>query len=907
MEEADPTVPTPATVDDSETADEATSAAAGDIEAGSSVGRYIVLSTLGKGGSGVVYAAFDPRLDRKIALKLVQPTPRGHERLLREAQAMAQLSHPNVVAVHDVGTVGDRVFVAMELVEGGTLRQWQREAPRGWRDVVRMYLAAGAGLAAAHARGLVHRDFKPDNVLVGRDGSVRVVDFGLVLRADTTEESLRTPSLRPPLARALPVATADTSPAPPAPSTSTSTSTAVDGAGSSDHLASDGRLTHVGVLVGTPGYMAPEQFAAATTDARTDQFSFCVALYEGLYGQRPFAGKNVGELKAATAAGRIRPPVRGRGVPAHIHRAVERGLATDPARRWPSMDALLAELRRDQGRRWRRAAVAALAVLAAAATAAVVVQHRSRQARLCAGADALAARAWSPAIDAEVAAAFAATGLPHAGRAHDAVRAAMSTFRTRWATMREDACAATRIRGEQSEPVLTVRLSCLDMQLEEARSFAALMARGGRDVVQHAVEAAMRVPDVARCADVPALLEPSAVPADRAVRDRVDGLRPHLADARALVSAGGYPAARDQLLVLAAEARAIAYLPLEAEVLLELGRAQTGAGEYAAAEATLGRAEQLADEARHDRVRAAALLDRVEVTGRWLGHYAQAERDASRAAHVARRLRDRELEWGALDALSRVHGYMGRLAEAVAEGRRSVALAQELFGDGDLRLARAHAGLAIPLAEQGQLDEAMAMDRLALAISERALGDTHPAMVRLQTNIATNLAWLGRPAEALPIAERAADLARRAYGEAHPQLGLAENLTGYVLNLLGRHRDAIAANTRALAIADRTGTDSADAVYPLVGLGESWLAVGDAARALPLLERATRIAEALTLDAETMGACHFHLGRAILAVRGDRARARALVTRAIADFGPIPRLARQRAEAEAWLAAHGGR
>jgi tetratricopeptide (TPR) repeat protein/predicted Ser/Thr protein kinase len=899
MEEADATVPTPATVDDTGSATDGPGVPAGDIETGTSVGRYIVLSTLGKGGSGVVYAAFDPRLDRKIALKLVQPTPRGHERLLREAQAMAQLSHPNVVAVHDVGTVGDRVFVAMELVDGGTLRQWQRAAPRGWRDVLRMYLAAGSGLEAAHARGLVHRDFKPDNVLVGSDGSVRVVDFGLVLRADTTEDSLRTPSLRPPVARPLAVSsTGDT-----VPSTAPTAAPSLDG-GTADHLASDGRLTHVGVLVGTPGYMAPEQFVESTTDARTDQFSFCVALYEGLYGQRPFAGRNVAELKAATAAGRIRPPVRGRGVPASVHRAIERGLATDPARRWPSMSALLAELRRDRGRRWRRAAVAALAILAVAATAGLVVQHRSRQARLCAGAEALAARAWSPAIDADVAAAFAATGLPHAGRAHDAVRSTMSSFRTRWATMREDACAATRIRGEQSEPVLTVRLSCLDMQLEEARSFAALMARGGRDVVQHAVEAAMRVPDVALCADVPALLEPSAVPADRAVRARVDALRPRLADTRALVSAGGYAPARDQLLVLAAEARAIAYLPLEAEVLLELGRAQTGAGEYAAAEATLTRAEQVADEARHDRVRGAALLDRVEVTGRWLGHYAQAEGDASRAAHVARRLRDRELEWGALDALSRVHGYMGRLAEAVAEGRRSVALAEELFGDGDLRRARAHAGLAIPLAEQGHLDEAMAMDRLALAISERALGDTHPAMVRLHTNIATNLAWLGRPAEALPIAEHAADLARRAYGEGHPQLGLAENLTGYVLNMLGRHRDAIEPNRRALAIADRTGTDTADAVYPLVGLGESWLGLGDAARALPLLERATRIAETLRLDAETMGACHFHLGRAVLAVHGDRARARALVTRAVADLGPIPRLARQRAEAEAWLAAH---
>jgi serine/threonine protein kinase/dipeptidyl aminopeptidase/acylaminoacyl peptidase len=312
------------------------------------IDRYKILDCLGKGGMGVVYAAHDPELDRRIALKLVRVDRGGtdvlRQRLVREAQAMARVQHPNVLAVYDAGVVEDQVFIAMELVDGSTLSAWQRAAPRAWREIVQHFVLAGRGLQAAHAAGLVHRDFKPDNVLVGKDGRVRVCDFGLAL----------------PTAPGDPAAQREPAGGGEAPS----------------------RFTQTGALVGTPAYMAPEQLRGELADVRSDQFSFCVALYEALAGVRPFAehGPSLlsaieagppglpmhtardAERAAASGTGRARPRV-----PPAVHRAVVRGLAAAPSQRWPTMEALLAELERALARRPRLVVNAVLAMLVLAA------------------------------------------------------------------------------------------------------------------------------------------------------------------------------------------------------------------------------------------------------------------------------------------------------------------------------------------------------------------------------------------------------------------------------------------------------------------------------------------------------------------------------------------------------------
>ncbi len=274
---------------------------------GLSVGRYVVLERIGEGGMGVVYAAHDPELDRKVALKVLRVDPSRDEiavraRLQREAQALARLSHPNVISVHDVGASPHGVFLAMELVDGQTLGQWLRDE-HDWRAVLDVFLRAGQGVAAAHHAGLVHRDFKPDNVLVGRDGRVHVTDFGLARMAGPAELS--------------------------------------------DDQSHDSplrlSLTRTGMLLGTPAYMAPEQMSGDAIDARADIFSFCVSLYEALYRQRPFAGANLEELRRSMALNQVRMPAAGE-IPEEILRALLRGLRAAPAQRYGAIDELLAVL-----------------------------------------------------------------------------------------------------------------------------------------------------------------------------------------------------------------------------------------------------------------------------------------------------------------------------------------------------------------------------------------------------------------------------------------------------------------------------------------------------------------------------------------------------------------------------------
>jgi serine/threonine protein kinase len=341
---------------------------------GACVGRYLVVSELGAGAMGTVYAAHDPELCRKIALKILKPAGSidgerelVRERLRREAQAMAQLAHPNVVTVYDVGAVNDQIFIAMELVEGQTLASWLAASPRRWREVVAMFLPAGRGLAAAHAAGMVHRDFKPENVLVGNDGRVRVGDFGLARMLASGVE------------------------------------------GSEEHLKRvrvnrSGSTT--GSLVGTPYFMAPEQFQCRSTDARSDQFSFCLALYVALARQHPFAGNDVDRLAESVAEGQIRRPPDGSVLPRRLFRVLRRGLATDPANRFSSMEALLAELGQEHSTRRPRVAIAAIIAVAIALVISAIVDRIDVDSQLRAG------------LGAERSSAGAAASLPPALHIH---------------------------------------------------------------------------------------------------------------------------------------------------------------------------------------------------------------------------------------------------------------------------------------------------------------------------------------------------------------------------------------------------------------------------------------------------------------------------------------------------------
>ncbi|MBL9016965.1 MAG: protein kinase, partial [Myxococcales bacterium] len=354
------------------------SSAAQNRRAGEKLGRYVILELLGRGAMGIVYAAYDPQLDRRVALKLMRPDRRRTslaERFLREGQSMARLSHPNVVAVHDVGVLDDGIFLAMEYVAGRTLQRWLVAETRSWREILAAFIAAGNGLAAAHRAGIVHRDFKPDNVLVGGDGTVRVTDFGLARLGESTD---------------------------------------VGSDGDGEARATS--ITQAGGVLGTPAYMAPEQFRGETATPAADQFAFASALYLALYGQHPFSDAGFDDLRRAVLAGEQREPPRS-PVPAHVRRALRRALSTSPTDRFASVEDLLVALRADPARRAGRIAVVALpATIAAGLGVWHVAKPSSSAPEPCrAGSDRLA-NVWNPSVRSAISTAFTRTGLPYGTR-----------------------------------------------------------------------------------------------------------------------------------------------------------------------------------------------------------------------------------------------------------------------------------------------------------------------------------------------------------------------------------------------------------------------------------------------------------------------------------------------------------
>ncbi|HZS37295.1 MAG TPA: serine/threonine-protein kinase, partial [Polyangia bacterium] len=538
---------------------------------GGTIGRFVVIGLLGRGGMGVVLSAYDPVLDRRVALKLLRPgassgdrESEGRARLQREAQAMAKLSHPNVVAVHDVGAVAGQLFIAMEFIDGQTLKAWLAGARRGWREIVRMFAAAGRGLQAAHAAGLVHRDFKPDNVLIGHDGRARVGDFGLV---SVTRAS-----------------------------------------GGAD--AREPGATRQGAVLGTPGYLPPEQLRGEASDAQSDQFSFCVALYEALYQQRPFPSDADGYKQAALGGDALAP--RKSDVPRWLGDVILRGLRPRREERWPTMSALLVELERDPERTRRRATRVGAVVLALAALAAFARVVQKQRAAVCGDASARLAGVWDAGRRAASERAFVATGLPFAGETFVKVAASLDHYTGEWTAMHEEACRATRVEGRQSDSLLDLRMACLERRRATLSALTDEWSRGvDAEALANAIHAASALPPVDECADARALTERVPAPRDAAALAAIDAARAHLDRARALGDARRLREARAQAEQARAEAEATGFLPVRAEAALLLGRLIHEFAEPGAV-APLQDAARLAEQARDDRLAADAM---IELTG----------------------------------------------------------------------------------------------------------------------------------------------------------------------------------------------------------------------------------------------------------------------------------------------------
>ncbi|WP_437997656.1 serine/threonine-protein kinase [Sorangium sp. So ce185] len=938
--------------------------AAPDLRPGARLGRFEVIDRLGQGAMGVVVRARDPVLGRDVAIKVLGPEALGRSgnaqaraRLVREAQAMARIKHPNVVTVHEVLIEGAQVLVVMELVEGRTLRAFCAEARRPTAELVAAFLQAGEGLAEAHRAGLVHRDFKPDNVLVGEDGRVRVTDFGLVGLAGREDAA----------------ASAEASPA-AAPSPADA-------------------LTRAGSLLGTPAYMAPEQHLGQLADARADQFAFCVSLWEALAGERPFGGETYGELRANVAAGRPREPPRG-AIPAWIRRCLGRGLSVDRDARYPDMAALLAALRRDPAAARRRALAAATGIALAGLAAVGLWQQRPNG--ICEGGEARLAGVWDEATKAKVRAAFAGTGRPHAEDTYRRVEGALDARARAWVAMYADSCEATRVRGEQSERLLDLRTACLERRRQEMTALAALFARGpDAEVLDRSVQASLALPGLAGCADAGALTAAIPPPEDAAARARVGALRGRLAEVRALAEAGKIGEALALARPIADEARTVGHAPIEAEALLALGRAQRDAHDTKAAEATLGEAARAASRARDDAVAAEAWTQLLYVIG-----YQEARHEGALALRLAAEgAAERDSDPAARARLASTlalvlneqgkHGEAAELAEralaglkealgpdhpdvAIAESRLGNVLVRvERFDDAERAFQRArsiqerilgpdHPTIALTFNSLGRVYTAQSRNREALpfieravAIQERALGPDHPFLAASLNNLGNALVMLGETDRARSAHERALAIRERALGPDHPDVASSHNNVGAVLEMqrkvaeaaphyaralaireraLGpdhsslastlanlasvlvaqkKHAEALPHLDRALAIHEKTaGPSSIGVASTLTGIASAYNEMGKPAEALPRAERALAIyaAKESGVPPLELADTRLHAARALWGAGRDRERAIALAIQArdayAAEEGEYAKHAL--AEAKAWLAARGG-
>jgi eukaryotic-like serine/threonine-protein kinase len=715
-----------------------------------SVGRFVITRRLGAGAMGTVYEAHDPDLNRRVALKIVgQPGQTDSLRLLREAQALAQLQHPSVVVIHDVGAMQEGVFIAMELVDGENLRDHFADSSQPWKRALALYLQAGRGLAAANEKSIVHRDFKPANVLVDRQGRVRVTDFGLARLARNNAIGRASATITSPPHAVTDTVTEDvTRDQPPAAQADTAL------------LASP--LTHEGALLGTPRYMAPEQRARRPATARSDQYSFCVCVWEAVFGVHPFPDGQ----DAFTV-----PRRSGRKAPRWLVRALERGLSFDPAHRHPSMTALLDDLERaPRIRRRGWMAVAAVTILGVGTVMSLQARSASDP---CRSVEPL--QAWTPEARIATRAAFLASGLPYATRVHDTVSQRLDDYAARWRAMNVETCRA-RVAGTQSAEMLERRHLCLDRRQDEVGALVAAMRVIPRDRVEKAIEALGNLGDLHACEDADALSRGAALPQDAARADQVRALEREIATVEAQQSIGRPDDRSASVEELLAMARALEYSPV---LLRALDLKVDLAWDSDRWQELVDLSQQqlvVAEAAGDDRARFLIYTMLVQGNSRIRRH--------DEAAHV------------------------GRLADALLQR----------FGDDPELAAKLHCAQSNAEWQAGNFQESLRLAKMCVAERERVsprdgrlLGNSlqHQAIAEME---------LKRYDEALATLTRSIEHKKSAVGERHPEVASALNVMGYVQHSLGRVDLAEPLYRRAVSILEESRGDSSELAAPLQNL-----------------------------------------------------------------------------------------
>ena len=860
-------------------------AAPGVLDTGTLVdGSYRLDRKLGAGGMGLVFLAHDEELDRDVALKVHRGPIRDRDvqRLGREAKVMARLSHPNVVGVYQVGTHESMLYVAMEYVDGGTMRHWVERASPGWRELTQLCIEIGEGLVAAHSVGIVHRDLKPDNVLVGRDGRPRVADFGLAR-----------------LWQGAPDRQAELE----------------DGDGDDREPSALDRFTVTGAIVGTPAYMSPEQFAGLETGPAADQFSLCVLMYEALCGQRPFSGATSVELAESVMRGDVRPPPKGVDAPTELLDLVTIGLRPDPGERHESVEVLLRRLRQLLGRRRRRIIVGAGALGLSIAAVSGFSAASAITPSACDDLD----DPLSAFYDDRRSAIADALGQA-APDVADRIVERLDAFAAAWTEQRVQACEATSIRKERSELELGLRMACLDRMAGRFDGLTAELATpGALPGLSVAVVTAM-LPDLSACEDVDALEQLDNRFASRSARDSSEADRAYVEAQRLIEQANvrqrfgrenATSLAEDALslatehelvvpqlrahLVLAEDAQDRGDLEAAAKHRRAAGALAAAAGDDAASVSVmLGRARQalagghldlaeahlqyvdeylprIADAQMHD--------ERLHHSRLLRGELALHRGDQDRAiATIGPALKQLDPEdpsvINALDILAAAYDMAGRPEEATATYERLYAMKVERLGEGAVSLVGTLSNLALLDAENGRVETGLDRLRKAEAILEAA--ESPPVVER--SNVQSNLGYVHRLAgnlkEARVHQEEALRQRTEAFSDDHPSLANSLDELGAIARIEGDYVTSLEHLERSLEIRDAAfGPRHARAAITLTHMGRTFIAQGRKDIAVQALTVALEIREASNADPVRWAETELELARALAGTEPERVEA----------------------------------
>ncbi|MGE0403691.1 MAG: tetratricopeptide repeat protein [Kofleriaceae bacterium] len=792
------------------------------VAVGDRVGRYLLDARIGAGGMGVVYRATDEVLQRAVALKLLHTAgdPDLARRLVREARVAARLHHPNVVAIHEVGSASTGPFIAMEYIEGETVDRWLEASSRSWRDVVAVFRDAGRGVVAAHEAGVIHRDLKPSNILVARDGRVVVADFGIAHVKDT------------PSPTAAPIdAPADVAP--------------------------------VTRAAGTPRYAAPEQLAGAPCDERSDLYSFCVALYECLYGEPP----------SRDAAGTIGTPEHDpRGVPAWLRATVVSRLAVDPDDRDRDLGPLLRELARDPARTRRRIVIGAVAASAFAAAGAIAVLVSSDDASATPRCEGMASQldgVWDDEVRADLATAFAATSLPYSEDIARGVGRELDHWREAWIATRREACEATHVRGDQSSELLELRMRCLDARRRNVAAVTSRLRTADSKAVDRAVNAVAQVTTIA-CDDPDTLRAAFPLPDEPVARGQVEAVEVALADVEGQWLMGDVAGAGTRASELVTRATQLGHLPLEAATLWTSALIERDKGDHAASAALLRRLIRVASRGRDDRLVARGWLTLMFVVGNAESWTRALDLEDAATAAVTRAGDPIDLRAHLANQLGLVHGKLGHEADARAHLEESVVLGEQALGPDSILLSSPLNNLGSSLLRAGEFDAAARHLRRAIEIRTQYYGALHPALMSAYTNLGLVFMRQGRYDDALPYLERVLAVRERVLPPSHPHIGDAH------INVAANHfnRNDLVAATRhieaALAVFEQQPAGGVTLAKARQLAGTILIATGDAAAGHRRCREAIAELDRLDVTSEHRVAALMCLGEAELALARPR-------------------------------------